>query len=357
MRVEASRVRQGPAEVVVSRTLLERVLERREGLLFTDMQVEGSLAASESIRGARLRSAISVPMVFDDTIYGVVQIDSLRTVAAFSQTDMRMVTVVATQLASALAYSRLHRAQLAQRMLEHDLALARRVQHQFLLAVPPEIPGHDTAVEYRPALAVGGDFYAVLPMDRGRYGLVVGDVSGKGVSAALYAAGLLADLRGLASACADPARLLGELNRKLSSGDREGMFATVALAVLEPGTGELGLSTAGHPLPLVRGPDAAVHTIGRRGSPPLGIDEDAAFDSLRFALEAGDTLVLFTDGISEATDRDHQLFGIERLEASVAAAPGDAAGVRATVLEALGAFCGDSPQADDLTLVAVSREP
>jgi sigma-B regulation protein RsbU (phosphoserine phosphatase) len=67
--------------------------------------------------------------------------------------------------------------------------------------------------------------------------------------------------------------------------------------------------------------------------------------------------VLFTDGISEATDRDHQLFGIERLEASVAAAPGDAAGVRATVLEALGAFCGDSPQADDLTLVAVSREP
>ncbi|MFN8058381.1 MAG: SpoIIE family protein phosphatase [Vicinamibacterales bacterium] len=356
MRLEASRVRDGSTtDVVISRTLLQRAIERREGLLFADLLLDKKYSEAESIRGAKLRSAMSVPLVCDNEVYGVIQIDSRKAVAAFSQIDLRAVVAVASQLAVSLAYAKLHAKQLAQELLEHDLSLAQRVQRQFLPETLPVVQGYDFSVEYRSALAVGGDFYDFITLDRDRLAVIVGDVSGKGVSAAIYGAKLLAELRILARTHREPSRILAELNRVLAVTDREGMFATVVMVVLDPESDEVSVATAGHPLPLVRDRAGAVSALGQMGPPPLGIDADASFEQHRFSLDDGDCLVLFTDGISEAPNPTGDLFGVDGLEKTIGGCRGDAEVVRTDVLDALDTFVDGHPQADDITLVCVNR--
>lgn len=352
--VEVSRARAGTTSLVLSRALIQRVVEKREGLLYSDVQVDGAVTASDSLQ-ATVRSAMCAPMAFDGRLYGVLQVDTTSSVMAFAELDMHALMAVATQVAGALAYAALHHQQLAQGLLEHDLELARRIQRQFLPDRPPELDEFSFAVEYRPAQAVGGDFYDFIPLDRGRLAVVVGDVSGKGIAAAIYAASVLAEVRGLVTIGGDPVRALHELNRRLTSRDREGMFVTLALATLDTVTGELTLATAGHPLPLVRSRTGDVASLGRTGSPPLGIDEHARFESHRYALEPGDVVVAYTDGIPEAASSSDELFGSARLRQAIAAGRGTADGLRDAVVSTATTFlCGRS-FSDDVTVVCFAR--
>ncbi|MFN7976723.1 MAG: PP2C family protein-serine/threonine phosphatase [Vicinamibacterales bacterium] len=206
-----------------------------------------------------------------------------------------------------------------------------------------------------PALAVGGDFYDVRPLGAGRLAVAIGDVSGKGIAAAIYAAAVLTEWRGLVRADVEAAVVLRELNQRLSRRNAEGMFVTIALLMVDSAAGTIDIATAGHPLPLVRNAAGAVRPAGESGAPPLGIDPDATFTTHRTAFATGDTVLLLTDGVTEARGAAGELFGFDRAAAAFAASGSAPAVIVERVMGAVRAFVRGEALGDDATLVALTR--
>ncbi|MGE5244852.1 MAG: SpoIIE family protein phosphatase [Betaproteobacteria bacterium] len=352
---KVARTRSGrPAQIDVSRTLLDEVLAKREAVLVVDA-ADGPYSQAESILALRIRSAVCAPLIFQNEIYGVVQVDTASG-APFSRADVSLALGIGSQVGMALAYARLHASVLEQQLIERDLDLAGKIQHHFLPASVPAVPGFAFAVEYRPALAVGGDLYDFLDLGGGLHGIVVGDVSGKGISAALFAAKLLADLRYVSAGLTSAGTILARVNDALASRDNEGMFVTAVLAVLEARTGRFSIASAGHPLPLARDRAGSVAPVGRTGGSPLGMVAGATFEEHQYEIEPGDAVVLYTDGVTEALNPSRELFGDTRLTAAIhRAAPAPAALVRALDVD-LQAFASGAAQSDDVTIVAFGRD-
>jgi sigma-B regulation protein RsbU (phosphoserine phosphatase) len=353
----ASRTRSGQTtEIVASRQLLRDVMARREAVLAIDTLADERYAESESILALGIRAAICAPMMFQGEIYGVVQVDSQSPGVPFKEADVALVLSLASQLGMALGYARLHATLVERELIERDIALARRIQQQFLPAGRLEMPGYTIAVEYRPALGVSGDFYDLIELQGGRVALVAGDVSGKGVSAALYASKLTTDLRYQTAGQTQPGEILVRTNRILASRDHEGMFATLAVVVIDPEAGTIELANAGHPLPFVRRRDGRVTALGRAGGSPLGLDPDASFQQVHCDLLPGDALVLYTDGVIEALNAKQELFDEERTIEAIHKSDGTVDGILASLRTAIDAFIGRAPQSDDVTMVCLRRE-
>lgn len=355
LRMAASCARSGPQEVVPSNTLLRRVVERREGLVYGDVRTEAPFGQADSLQVGMMRGVMCAPLVFDDHVYGVIQADTTLSIAAFSQTDLRWLMAVAGHIAATLAYVALHEQRLAADLQAHDLDWARKIQRQFLPEQPPELMGFGFAVDFEPALAVGGDFYDFMAVGRDQIAVAIGDVSGKGISAAIFAAAVLADWRSLAATSDDPGEVLRQLNARLTVRDHGGMFVTMAVLFLATATGELAVTTAGHPLPLVLEASGAVTPLGRIGSAPMGIDPDSAFETHRYVLDEGDTVLMYTDGISEAATHGGELFGDKRVQAALGVADGSAPGAITAISKAVGTFLDGLKRGDDATIVAVAR--
>jgi serine phosphatase RsbU (regulator of sigma subunit) len=353
----ASRTRTGGTTgIVASRKLLHDVMTRREAVLAIDTLADERYSESESILALGIRAAICAPMMFQGEIYGVVQVDSQSPGVPFKEADVALVLSLASQLGMALGYARLHATLVERELVERDIALARRIQQQFLPAGRLEMPGYTVAVEYRPALGVSGDFYDRIELEGGRVALVAGDVSGKGVSAALYASKLTTDLRYQAVGQTQPGEILARTNRILASRDHEGMFATLAVVVIDPGAGTIELANAGHPPPFVRRRDGRVTPLGRPGGSPLGLDPEAVFQQTRCDLLPGDALVLYTDGVIEALNAKQELFDEKRTVEAIRASDGTVDGILASLRAAIDAFVGRAPQSDDVTMLCLRRE-
>ena len=352
----ASRTRSGKTpKVVTSRRLLQDVMSKREAVLAVDTQADARFAQSQSIHALGIRAAICAPVLFEGEMYGVLQVDSASSGVPFSKNDLALVMSLASQVGMALAHARLHAKLVARQLLEHDLALARKIQQQFLPDKTIEVPGYALAVEYRPALEIGGDLYDLIDLGGGRIALVIGDVSGKGVSAALFAAKLATDLRYQAAGQSAPSEILRRANEVLVMRDNEGMFVTAAVGVLDPAGGWLDLSSAGHPPPFVRDASGAVTPLGRAGDKPLGLDPHARFGQNRYQLEAGDTLVLYTDGVTEALDPANRLYSEARLMETLRRAPGEAGGILRAIGGDMASFVSGAPQSDDVTIICLGR--
>jgi len=239
-------------------------------------------------------------------------------------------------------------------LVQRELSIAANIQQSFLPAAAaltrPEIGLHATML---PAWSVGGDFYDFFPIDEKRLGLVVGDVSGKGVSAALYMTVSRTVLRAIALRGTAPGECLEEVNRSLCRDNRSDLFVTAYYAVLDLGTGELLSANAGHPPALRVDRQGLVTALPPPGSMPLGFFPEADYETTRTVLQPGDVFVLYTDGVTEARNREHDFFGDERLQAYLGQAAGKAAEVVVRgVVEAVQTFTEGAPQADDLTVLA-----
>jgi sigma-B regulation protein RsbU (phosphoserine phosphatase) len=186
--------------------------------------------------------------------------------------------------------------------------------------------------------------------------IVVGDVSGKGVSAAFYASKLTTHLRYQAAGQNEAGEILARTNRILASRDREGMFATLAVAVVDPATGRIELANAGHPSPFVRRRDGRVVPVGRTGGAPLGLNPEGVCPSMPCDLLPGEALVLYTDGVVEALDATEALFDEERTIEAIRSSDGSVDGILASLRESITRFVGDAPQSDDITILSVRRE-
>jgi sigma-B regulation protein RsbU (phosphoserine phosphatase) len=263
------------------------------------------------------------------------------------------------QLARAYADLEAAQAQLVEKeALEHELRLAREIQERILPRRLPTPPGFDLGARMVAAREVGGDFFDVFPLGGDALGLVVGDACGKGMPAALFMALTRSLLRAEAARATSPEVALRETNQHLAEISTAGMFITILYGILSYSTGEFTYARAGHELPLIWDASGVLLALGRANGQPLGILPDPAIDVQALRLPPGGTLLLFSDGVTEATNAQGGFFGLESVQATVQAYPAmPAQQLCDQLVNTLTAYRGASPQADDITLLAVRAAP
>ena len=317
--------------------------------LFGEVVTRGRAILSQPASGGM---SMHSPMLYGDAVQGILHVRAEQNETRFTQGDLDLLTGVASQAAMALQNAQMHQESIKQQRLKQDLLLAEQIQKSFLPQQLPSVEGIEFITEYRPAYSVGGDFYDVFWLAPGRLGLFIGDVSGKGVSAALLMARITSDLRIAARAETEPARVLAAVNRVVLERQQHDTFVTGVFLTLDTRTNEMTLANAGHPPPYIRRRAGNVlERIDGATSTAIGIDESSEYDQARISLAAGDTFVLVTDGIIEAMAPTGEQFGFERLERSLAAGTGRAPDLALQLLADVRRHVGEAAQNDDLTLI------
>ncbi|MBX3390972.1 MAG: PP2C family protein-serine/threonine phosphatase [Phycisphaeraceae bacterium] len=240
--------------------------------------------------------------------------------------------------------------------IQNEIDQIAEIQRSLLPQSFPEIPGIELAAAYATFDRAGGDYYDVFPdpAGSGRFGFLIADASGHGPSAAVVVAMLHAVVTNLTH-LPEPRELLEEINRKLFSRRIGNSFVTALAAVYDPKTSELRFAGAGHPPPILKR-DRSTHEIEFEGGPPLGILERVDSAEAKVKLQPGDTVLLYTDGVSEGMSSDHKLFGVDRIRAAFLAAPSGAENVIKQINSSLKAFIGDAKPSDDQTMLVIARD-
>lgn len=281
----------------------------------------------------------------------------------FTAGDLKLVNAVTLQTAAAIENAFLHQVQLEQARLERDLATARRVQSGLLPQSMPELEGWNMAVLWQPARMVSGDLYDFLPFSDGTLGIIIADVTDKGVPAALIMANTRSILRAVASITnqnkkQSPGELLTQANKILAQDIPLGMFVTCLLVILDPKTGKIIFSNAGHNLPYHRSPRGVKEL--RAVGPPLGIFNDSTYDDHEAALQPGESLLMYSDGLPEAHNPQGEMFDYPRLikllEYPPDTEPLNGEGLLQSLMQSLADFTGPHwEQEDDVTMVTIER--
>ncbi len=339
-----------------SASIVKQCIKTVQGILSKD--AEKQFSTSDSVAGLELRSVMCAPLwTQDHKAFGVLLLDSRDPRKRFTEEDINLLMGVASQASIALTNARFHRDALARERLKRDLALARAVQRSFLPASLPEIPGYEFYACNESALEVGGDYYDFIPLPRGRLGVVLGDVAGKGVAAALVMARFSAEARAVLRGEAELAPAIHQLNALMQSLSVTDRFMTFAALVLDPTTHTLTIVNAGHPPPLrVRGASAVDEAIARSAiGPPLGIQKDYAYETQQLAMQPGDRLVLFSDGVTESMNAQGEQLGAKGLRKVLQASAAAPRELGERILHAIEEHVGGSNQHDDITLVCLGR--
>jgi serine phosphatase RsbU (regulator of sigma subunit) len=298
-----------------------------------------------------------VPLVSSGELIGLLNLGPRLSERGYSGDDRRLLSALAGYAAPAMRVGQLVRQQQAEardrERIEQELKVAQLIQQQFLPKSVPDLPSWHVAAFYRPARTVGGDFYDFIPLPDGRLMVVIGDVTDKGVPAALVMASTHALLRGAAPRLISPGAVLAHVNDLLCADIPAHMFVTCLALVLDPPTGRLEFANAGHDVPYVR-TQAGVAELRARGM-PLGLMPGMEYEEKTFQMGPGDSVLLHSDGLAEAHSADREMFGFPRVSALVGrSAPGEAL-IDACLAE-LAAFTGPGhEQEDDITLVTLER--
>lgn len=337
----------GPrGELRIPGTIIQHVVSDRRGVLLG----EASDEADEAV-GTRM----GAPLIYHGTHYGVVYVESLT--QSFRQDDVDLLQAIANHAGMAIHAARVAE-QLARReKLERDLRVARQIQRSLLPATVPQVVGLDFAVHYEPAYQIGGDFYDFIWHDPAHLGLAVGDVAGKAISAALYMARVTSELRSRAAIARTPARLLRRVNQEIATLGDDGMFATLVYCIYDLETRSLVFTNAGHCVPLLRRGDRVFPLQAERAhTPPLGVTPELEAGEARVQLQAGDMLIMVSDGILEARDARGTEYGLSRLSRRIRTTHGGAEDVVKAILSDIDSHTQDQAQGDDMTILAMAIE-
>jgi sigma-B regulation protein RsbU (phosphoserine phosphatase) len=339
----------------IGRGLAGWVAETGEDIILDDAYDDPRFDTSlDSRSGFRTRSMICVPIKNrHKSVVGVLQLLNKKD-APFGPRDVEFLSSVSDHLAIAMENTMLHRSLVVKDRMERELMLGREVQARLFPPAPAAVPGVEFAAAFRPCFEVAGDYYDFVPLPSGELGLAIGDVSGKGASAAIIMSSVKAALGMAAPLTTDLPTMMARLNALLFEMARGKKHATLFFACYAPASGRLRYVNAGHLPPIVLSGDG--FELLMPTGVPIGLFETASYEERALDLAPGSTLVLVTDGVTEAVDPSEDEFGHERLaEAARRALSGPLAGVPDAVLDAVDEFQAGAPPTDDETLVVMRR--
>jgi phosphoserine phosphatase RsbU/P len=340
----------------ISNTVRDRVIKEKTSLLVRDARLDEAFADRMSIVQQQIRSMLAVPLQTDDRVIGLIYLDSPHFIKEFSKDDLSLLTVMANVAAIRIEHTRLAEVEQAERLHAKELDQAAEIQRSLLPVTIPVVAGVDLAGYNAACHTVGGDYYDFLPYPDGRVGVLVGDVAGKGMPAALLMSSLQARVQVLFDEPTNLAALVTRLNRIISSNCPSNRFITFFIGVLDPKTGELTYVNAGHNPPLVAHADGSVEKLEGTGL-ILGILAMATYQQGVCQMGPGDALLMFSDGVTEPVrpDSDEE-FGEDRLARILAGLRDlDAQSIVAAINQQLDEFTAGSPLPDDVTLVVAKR--
>jgi len=368
LQVKVARGRGGetfaPEAMNPSRSVLNSAIELQSAVVNEDLNLaEMNLQSAQSVVLQLLRSSVVIPLygtprrltgtsteTARGELLGAVYLDSKRT-ATFSALDRQILDALGTQAGSILENSRLIEQGRERQRLEQELSIAREIQLALIPEGLQDYPNFSVAGFHRPCNEVGGDYFDVFPVPDGRIALLIADVSGKGLGAALVTTILQGALSGI-TLDVDPARVFDYLNQLLCSRTAIGRYVTMFFALVDPG-GTLEFIRAGHPSPLLMR-QGTVSELYSEGSFPVGLVEEASYTSSRFQLEPGDTLLLYTDGVTEAENSFRELYQEARLkEAFRQYKDVPLKAIQEGILGTIESFAEGASQSDDVTLLLV----
>jgi len=347
------RVPPGAPALQISRTVVQQVMEEQKGVLTLDAQTDDRFDSAQSIRIQGVRSVICVPLWNEQSVIGLIYADNQISDRAFSQSDLRLLGLIANMAAVKVENSRLLAQQIEKERLEEQLEVAAQIQRRLLPQASPEVQGWELRGVSQSCYEIGGDYFDYLRLPDGRLGLVIADVSGKGVGAALLMAAFQASLRALAGTC-PPVELLERLNKVMFENSPAAKYVTAFYGELDPATGDFIYVNAGHNPPLVvcDGKAKALDSTG----PVVGLIQPARFATGSERLARGTLLVLYTDGVTECENEAETEYGQERLTRLIErTASSELAAVATALFDDLASYAAGAPRKDDTTTVLVRR--
>jgi serine phosphatase RsbU (regulator of sigma subunit) len=339
----------------ISSTVRDRVLKEKDSLLIRDAQLDMALREHMSIVEQKVRSMIAVPLQTNDRVIGLIYVDSPDAIREFTVEDLNLLTVMANIAAIRIEHARLNEIEETERAMAKEMHQAALIQQQ-LLGTAPAVDGMDIGAKTVASRAVGGDYYDFIKYADGRVAMMVGDVAGKGMPAALLMSSLQARVHVVFEEPDHLAQKMTRLNKGTCANCPDNRFITFFTCIADPKTGNVEYTNAGHNPPLVVRAKGGFETLGGAGGMILGILPMAQYQEANVVLDPGDILVLFSDGVTEAVDPQDHDFGEERL-ANLVGLMRDrpSAEIVEAVHRAVHAFTQGAPAADDITVVIARR--
>ncbi|HZI85377.1 MAG TPA: SpoIIE family protein phosphatase, partial [Pyrinomonadaceae bacterium] len=340
LRVAVARLRDRVGEVGeirVSRNVLDEVVMRGKSVLTSDAQHDPRFASGTVVLQG-IRSVLAVPLGVSEKVFGIIYADSPIADGRFTEDHLKVLTTLASVAAIRVENARLAEARLQQERLERELQLAMEIQQRFQPTAPPMVAGYELQGISFPCYEIGGDYYDFIERDDGRLVIALGDVSGKGTAAALLMSSLHASVHAQSGSHDTLSATISAVNRYLADNIPANRFVTLFYAELDPASGALSFLNAGHNPPLIVHAAGTVEQLASGGL-PLGIKRNAEYREGRTQMQMGDVLVIYSDGVTEASSPSGEEFGVTRLYEVVSRnIDASAAGVRDRIESALTKF-------------------
>ena len=341
-----------------SRSVIRSALEKAEPIVVIYVREDPRFANVQSVIAQGLQAVLCIPLILDGKSIGVLYADHRSKPAIFSEAMIPLLAAFGTQAAIAIEKARLHEKEIKLQRIDKELSVGQQIQLSLLPKTFPSVPGWDFAATYQAARVVGGDFYDFIELPDEKLGIIVADVADKGIPAAIFMAVSRTIIRTTALSDLDPAEVLVQSNRLILQDNTNNLFLTAFYSVLDTQTGQLVFANGGHNHPLLlRAQSEFFETLIARGI-VLGVLPDIQLENSEIWLSAGDILVFYTDGLTEAMDLDFQEFGEARLRQAIFdSRQGSANEIMQAIVEAMYQFVHGAEQHDDLTIVIVKYEP
>ena len=348
-----------------SRTIVKKTIDKLESYLSEDASSDAALGPAASIAEFKIRSVMCVPLSSSEgKALGAIQLDTQDRAKKFEIDDLNLLAIVANLAGVAIENARMHEEVLAREKEQKEIELARKVQLGFLPQTLPDVAGYEFYAHYSPAQTVGGDYYDFVTLPGGRVGVVLGDVAGKGVPAALLVAKLSSEVRFCLVTEPDPARAITRLNEELCRAGLQDRFVTLQVLILDPQTHELTVVNAGHLLPKVyrSGQGLLADAVEHDSTGlPLGVVPEYSYEARTVSLNPGDTITVYTDGVTDALNARGQMFGHGQVERYLAPDEpeernaGRPKCVGERLINAVRKHASGRPQNDDIAVVCFGR--
>ena len=347
------------ATVRLSRTVVQKVISEKAGILSADAATDAAFSSSQSIAELKIRSMMCVPLLgLDGEVVGLLSIDSQNPLGQFTRDDLELLMTVAGQAALSYETARLIQAYAEKQKQDHELQIAKSVQQALLPTEFPQIEGYEFYASYDAAQAVGGDYYDCFLLPEGKVCLSFGDVAGKGVPGALIMARMSSCVQSTIRHVHDVTAAIRAINDHMCDSAVEGRFVTYVLCIVDTRNHTLTLSNAGHMSPIIRRANGTVEQFDAElVGPPVGVVEDYPYDSETRGLEPGDLVLITTDGVDEAMDPAGKLYGSDRVLEFVKRGPARAEELGKSLLADVRRHASGRPQNDDITIMSFGRNP